>query len=83
VVPENRFFGGNIFMGDLLVVGDFIRCIEKHGAKEGGNPDLVVIPSSPFNLSQWGRDLTGRCYLDIERETGIPVALLPCDTIFD
>ena len=83
VVPENRFFGGNIFMGDLLVVEDFIRCIEKYGAEEGGNPDLVVIPSSPFNLSQWGRDLTGRCYLDIERETGIPVALLPCDTIFD
>ena len=82
-IPENRFFGGNIFMGDLLVVEDFIRCIQTWVEKEGGRPDLVVIPSSPFHLSQWGRDLTGRCYLDIERETGVPVALLPCDTIFD
>jgi hypothetical protein len=82
-VPENRFFGGNIFMGDLLVVEDFIRCIENYTGTGDFKPDLVIIPSSPFHLSQWGRDLTGRCYLDIERKTGIPVALLPCDTIFD
>jgi len=83
VVPENRFFGGNIFMGDLLVVQDFIDCIEEYVAKKRSRPDLVVIPSSPFNLSQWGRDLTGRVYLDIERSTGIPVELLECATIYD
>jgi len=82
-VPESRFFGGNIFMGDLLVVEDFISHINDHIRKSGKKPDLVVIPSSPFNLSQWGRDLTGRCYLDIEREVGVPVELLECNTIYD
>ena len=80
-VPENAFFGGNIIMGDLLVVQDFIECIERH-LKSGDKPELVVIPSSPFNLSGWGRDLTGRVYLDIEKNTGVPVELLPCDTIY-
>ena len=51
--------------------------------KEEVEPDLVVIPSSPFHLSGWGRDLTGRVYLDIERSTGIPVALVECEPIFD
>jgi len=82
-VPANTFFGGNIFMGDLLVVKDFITCIENYIKANKHKPDVVIIPSSPFHLSQWGRDLTGRCYLDIERETGVPVALLQCDTIYD
>ena len=82
-VPKNNFFGGNIFMGDLLVVQDFIDCVKDYVIRKGRTPDLVVIPSSPFNLSQWGRDLTGRVYLDIERETGIPVELLHCATMYD
>ncbi|MDY7019340.1 MAG: radical SAM protein [Chloroflexota bacterium] len=82
-VPQNRFFGGNIFMGDLLVVQDFIDCINECIMKKGEKPDLVVIPSSPFNLNGWGRDLTGRVYLDIERKTGVPVELLSCSTIYD
>jgi hypothetical protein len=82
-VPENRFLGGNIIMGDLLVVDDFVACIEEYLASKTTKPDLVVIPSSPFNLGQWGRDLTGRCYLDIERQVGVPVALLDCATIYD
>lgn len=82
-VPPNRFFGGNVFMGDLLVVQDFIDFLKDYLARGGPRPDLVVIPSSPFNLGGWGRDLTGRVYLDIEREVGIPVALLECATIYD
>ncbi len=82
-VPKNNFFGGNIFMGDLLVVQDFIDHIKNYIMHKGGKPDLVVIPSSPFHLSGWGRDLTGRVYLDIERGTGVPVGLLPCATIYD
>ncbi|HIE16732.1 MAG TPA: hypothetical protein EYP71_00865 [Dehalococcoidia bacterium] len=81
-VPQNNFFGGNIFMGDL-VVQDFIDHIKNHIMHNRGKPDLVVIPSSPFNLSAWGCDLTGRVYLDIEREAGVPVALLPCSTIYN
>lgn len=82
-VPGNHYFGGNIHMGDLMVVQDFIDAIEEFTDSGGVEPDLVVIPSSPFHLSGWGRDLTGRVYLDIERSTGIPVALVECEPIFD
>jgi Radical SAM superfamily. len=82
-IPQNCFFGGNIFMGDLLVVQDFINCIKEYVTRKGYKPDLVVIPSSPFNLGGWGRDLTGRIYLDIERETGVPVEILSCATIYN
>jgi MoaA/NifB/PqqE/SkfB family radical SAM enzyme len=82
-VPENRYFGGNILMGDLLVVQDFIESIKAFTDEEGICADLVVIPSSPFQLSGWGRDLTGRIYKEIERLAGIPVALVECDPIFD
>lgn len=82
-VPPNTFLGGNIFMGDLLMVQDFIDAIKDYLKSGTGRPDLVVIPSSPFNLGGWGRDLTGRCYLEIERAAGVPVALLQCSTIYD
>ncbi|MDY7032278.1 MAG: radical SAM protein [Thermodesulfobacteriota bacterium] len=82
-VPPNRFFGGNICMGDLLVVQDFIDYIKDYVTSADRKPDLVVIPSSPFNISGWGRDLTGRVYLDIERETGIPVEIIECQAIYD
>ena len=82
-VPRNRYFGGNIFMGDLLVVADFISAIEEFINNEKIQPDLVLIPSSPFHLSGWGRDMVGRVYLEIERQTKIPVALVECETIFD
>lgn len=81
-VPQNSYFGGNIFMGDLLVVQDFIDCIKEYLLR-AHEPDLIVIPSSPFALGNWKRDLTGRVYLDIEREVGIPVRLLDCDIIYD
>ena len=70
-------------MGDLLVVQDFIVCVQGYLEEGGPRPDLIVIPSSPFNLGQWQRDLTGRVYLDIEREVGIPVELLDCETVYD
>ncbi|MDY6833762.1 MAG: radical SAM protein [Chloroflexota bacterium] len=82
-IPRNRFFGGNIFMGDLLVVEDFIQHIREYIENQGVMPELVIIPSTPFSLGQWGRDITGRPYLDIERNVGIPVELLECDPILD
>jgi uncharacterized Fe-S cluster-containing radical SAM superfamily protein len=82
-VPENRFFGGNIIMGDLLLVGDFISAAEEYIQQSGARPDLIVLPSSPFHLSGWGRDLSGRVFLDVERELGIAVALVDCEPIFD
>lgn len=82
-VPQNRFFGGNIFMGDLLVVEDFVHAAREFMDQKSIRPDVILIPSSPFQLGGWGRDLTGRVYLDIERELGIPVALVDCEPIFD
>jgi len=82
-VPESNYFGGNIMMGDLLVVSDFVQAIEKFKAEEKIRPDLVIIPSSPFHMSRWGRDLTGQVYLEIERQTGIPVTMIECEPIFD
>lgn len=82
-VPSNRYLGGNIFMGDLLVVEDFIAAVKDFLNEVQVLPDLVVIPSTPFHLSGWGRDLAGRVYKDIEHCTGIPVGLIECDPIFD
>jgi len=82
-VPSNDYFGGNIYMGDLLVVDDFIRAAEQFVERTGVRPDLIVAPSSPFHLSGWARDLTGRVYLEMERRLGIAVALVECDPIFD
>jgi hypothetical protein len=81
-VPENRYFGGNICMGDLLVVRDFIEAIREY-LRKNPPPDLVVIPSSPFSLGQWRRDLEGRVFTEIERSVGLPVALLDCEPIYD
>jgi DNA repair photolyase len=81
-VPENRYFGGNICMGDLLVVRDFIDAIRQY-IRKNPPPDLVVIPSSPFSLGQWRRDLEGRVFTEIERSVNLPVALLGCEPIYD
>ena len=70
-------------MGDLLMVEDFIAAVKDFLEEGPVSPDLVVIPSSPFHMSGWGRDLSGRVYKDIERVTGIPVGLIECDPIFD
>ena len=81
-VPENRYFGGTICLGDLLVVQDFIDGIREY-LRKNPPPDLVVIPSSPFSLGQWRRDLEGRVFTEIERSVGLPVALLGCEPIYD
>jgi membrane-associated protease RseP (regulator of RpoE activity) len=82
-IPSNRCLGGNIFMGDLLMVEDFIEAVKEFLKENQRTPDLILIPSSPFHLSGWGRDLNGRVYKDIERITGISVGLIECDPLFD
>jgi len=82
-VPENGYFGGNVFMGDLLVVEDFVRAVRAFLDEGIGRPDLIAIPASPFHLSGWGRDLRGRVYKELDHRLGIPTALVPCDPIFD
>lgn len=73
-VPEHRFWGGNIMVGDLYVVSDFVRHIDSFIEREGLKPDIVIIPSTPFSL--WGHDLNGTHFSDIERLTGAKVELL-------
>jgi sulfatase maturation enzyme AslB (radical SAM superfamily) len=76
-VPESRhFLGGSIIVGDLLVVDDFIECIQKQNKEI----DLVIIPSTPFG--NWGRDISGKCFNEIERTVKIPVELLQNEIIF-
>jgi hypothetical protein len=74
VAVPNQFFGGNLFVGDLLVVDDYVAFLRGWTA-EHGTPDLVLIPSSPF--TGWGRDLVGKCHLEIARATGLAVELIP------
>ena len=69
VVVRNQYFGRSIDEGYRLVVEDYIRAIRQRIKVK--KPDLIILPSSPF--SNWGRDLTGRVNLDIERAVGIPV----------
>ena len=72
-VARHNFWGGNIMIGDLHVVQDFVDHLELLKA-HGYRPDLAVIPSSFTN--SWGMDLLGHSYLEIERRTGIKVELL-------
>ena len=78
-VPEHRFWGGNILVGDLYTVSDFVDHIKGFIKAKGFKPDLVVIPSTPF--SPWGQDLTGVHYNEIERLTETRVELLRAERI--
>ena len=73
-VPPNRFFGGTIVLGDLLVVEDYVQFIDEYPDPV----DLVVVPSSPFSLGGWKRDLCGVPYTEIERRVQVPVELVEC-----
>lgn len=75
VAVNRHFLGGDIVPGDLLVVDDFVSCIREQKVR----PDLVLIPSTPFGL--WGRDISNTSYLEIERATNVPAALIPCHLV--
>jgi len=77
-VPENRFFGGTIVLGDLLVVEDYVGFIDEYVKGPEGPVDLVLIPSSPFSRGVWQRDLAGIPFTEIQRRTGVPTQLLHC-----
>lgn len=70
---ENKFFGGSIAAGGLLVVDDFITALNSY---QGLRPDLLLLPFRAFD--DWGRDLKGRSYLFLQEEKDIPVELLEC-----
>jgi len=72
-MARHNFWGGNIMIGDLHVVQDYIDHLNLLKGL-GYCPDLAIIPSS--FACEWGFDLLGRSYTEIERRTGIPVELL-------
>lgn len=80
-VPENRYFGGTIVLGDLLTVEDYIAFIQEFKQRVSQPPELVLIPSSPFSRGEWLRDLTGVPFTEIERRTGVKVSLIFCKPI--
>ncbi len=70
-VPEQRFWGGNIILGDLWMVSDLIHAFRKVVSKFGHRPDLVVLPST-FMPDGWA-DLCGEPWSSFEHATGCPV----------
>ncbi|MGQ9702540.1 MAG: hypothetical protein ACUVQT_08830 [bacterium] len=79
MLMKNLFWGGNIMLGVLMTVDDFIYLIQTNREIKKDPPDLIIIPSS--FLIRWGRDYTGKYYKEIERTTGLKVVLLPCTLI--
>lgn len=79
LVPESRFFGGDVNIGDLWVLEDIAESVRTH-AREVGWPDLLIMPSS--FLSRWGRDLRGVPYTELGRALGLEVSAIPCERIF-
>ncbi|WP_296524208.1 radical SAM protein [Rhodoplanes sp.] len=68
----NRYFGGNVMIGDLLVASDIVEAIRLDEAAHG-TPDLIVVPGSSFND---GRDLVGAPTSDIVTATSAEVMIL-------
>jgi MoaA/NifB/PqqE/SkfB family radical SAM enzyme len=78
-IPEHRFWGGNIILGDLYTCNDFIEGVKDFARKNEIKPDLIVIPES-FSPNGY-TDMLGVSYSVIEHETGVPVLLAKCSTI--
>lgn len=78
VVPENRFFGGDVDIADLWVLEDVAAAVaEQTRGKEAH--DLLVMPSS--FLSRWGRDLLGVSHAELEIALGLDVAIIQTERI--
>jgi len=83
-IPPNKYLAGNICMGDLLVVDDFIDFITSWMQKSNCQPDLILIPATPFYYyvgNSWNRDIVGNVFLEIERNIGIPVELMQSERL--
>jgi len=75
---EPRFWGGNIYLNDLMLVDDYVALIREVEAV--WFPDLVLLPSSAFRN---GRDYLGKPYTEISRKVGPDVVLIPTARILE
>ncbi len=71
VEVRNRFFGGSIMAGGLLVIQDFLDQWEELTKRDY---DLILIPS--IFLDQWGRDLVGRKVSELEEKMNIEIEVI-------
>ncbi|WP_164730816.1 DUF512 domain-containing protein [Anoxybacter fermentans] len=71
VMVPNRFFGGSIMAGGLLVIQDFIDRWEQLSDHDY---DLVIIPG--IFLDPWGVDLVGRKLSELEERIGIQIEVV-------
>lgn len=78
IVPENRYFGGDVDLGDLWVIDDLVEAVREY-AHDHELPDLLLVPGS--FLSRWGRDLLGVSFTELEPALGLPVVVIPCERI--
>ncbi len=74
---RNFWWGGNIILGDLMMVEDFCKLL-KHKRIREFSPEVVAMPTT---FLRYGRDYSGKSYKEIERETGYKVFLMPCGMI--
>jgi hypothetical protein len=74
-IPPNRFLGGNIVMGDMLVLDDFLEFIEGY-VRDNGAPDLILLPSGPFNHGGWVRDMKGQPFDLLRYFFKIPIEMV-------
>ena len=79
-VPEHAFWGGNILVGDLYLVSDYLAAAREFIAESGRKPDLILLPSSFAN--EFGYDLAGMSCTAIERALNVPVELIECSRIY-
>ncbi|MDR5759692.1 PDZ domain-containing protein [Caballeronia sp. LZ035] len=73
IIPENRFYGGNIVLGDLFVVEDIASAIQRHLKDANETPELVLVPSASFNYGGWWRDIKGQPFLFLQKMFNFPV----------
>jgi hypothetical protein len=78
-VPEHRYWGGHIILGDLYTCSDYLQAVNDFQEKQGLKPDLIILPNSfsPNNTT----DLLGVSYSSLEYITGIPVEIAGCTHI--
>jgi hypothetical protein len=76
LVPACAFYGGNIILGDLLVVEDILDAIRGHVALSDPPPDLILVPSASFNYGGWLRDIKGQPFELLRRGSPIPLELI-------
>lgn len=76
-IPRNKFYGGNICLGELCTASDFLDSIEDLH-KSRPDVELVVIPSPAFGPGGWWRDLEGVSFTRLSRNSPISVEMLVC-----